>query len=124
MDKNTLVYIDIRLAQWADWFSRSNLYGLGFPTHSIEYRLMTEGVLINSTAPKQFRSNPDAEEIEILVKEIERNNKKIGLALRSQYFGQKSSRERAERLGMSYAHFRTLVDYGRLWLAGRLSAKA
>ncbi len=119
---NFLIYVDTRLVQWADWFSRSNLYSLGFSACSIEYRLMKEGVLINSTAPKQFRSNADAEEIESLVKEIERSNKKIGLALRSQYFGNKTSRERAERLGLSYAQFRILVDQGRNWLAGRLSA--
>lgn len=123
MDEKFLIYVDMRLVQWADWFSKNNLYGLGYPSSTIEYRLMKEGVLINSTSPRQFLSNTDAEEIELLVKELERNIRNIGLALRSQYFGQKTSRERAERLGMSYAQFRILVDQGRLWLAGRLSAK-
>lgn len=122
MNNNFLIYVDRRLCQWADWFSQKNLFGIGFPTCSIEYRLMTEGEIINSTAPKEFRSNKDAEEIEALVKEIQRVNKMIGLALRSQYFGQISSRERSKRLGISYAQFRIYVDQGRLWLAGRLSA--
>jgi hypothetical protein len=122
MNKKFLPYVDWRLNQWAEWFTCVNLHGIGFPSSSIEYRLMTEGVIINSTAPKQTPCHEDAEEIESLVKEIERENKKMGLALRSQYFGNVKSRERAKRLGMCHSQFRNYVDLGRQWLVGRLSA--
>lgn len=116
-----LLYVDMRLEQWADWFSRDNLFNLNFTSVTIEYRLMNEGCVINSTAPRQFKSNQDAEEIEALVKEIERYNRKVGLALRSRYFLKLPFRERAEKIGLSYSQYKVFLDYGRFWLAGRLS---
>jgi len=123
MKTSSFAYVEMRLIRWATWFSRNNLYGIGFPSSSMQYRIMVEGIVIRSTAPKQFPSNEDAEETEALVKEIEKENKKVGLALRGQYFGNKTSRERAEQLGIPYSVFRSYVVMGKHWLAGRLSAQ-
>lgn len=122
MKKDYLIYVKIRLAQWAEWYSQNNLYGIGFSSTSIEYRLMTEGTLINSTAPRQFKSNLYAEEIEALVKEIGHYEKMIEVALRIHYFEKSTMRECAKKLGLSFAYFRMLVSQGQIWLAGRLSA--
>lgn len=122
MNEAFLEYVDERLQQWAEWYSRDNLFGLGYPSCSIEYRLMTEGVIVKTTGPKSLPSNEEAEEIELLVNEIAKQNERIALALRCQYFGHRRSRERAKSLGVSYAQFRIYVDLGRQWLAGRLSA--
>src|SRR5579883_2652022 len=103
MSKASLAYVEKRLQQWVDWFSHSNLYNLGYSPCTIEYRLMNEGVIINSTAPRQFRSNLDAEEIEYLVKLIGKTNKKVELALRSWYFSRAPFRDRAKQVGISYA---------------------
>jgi len=117
-------YVEERLQQWAEWYSRGNLYGLGYPPYSLEYRLMTEGIVVKSSGPKPLPYSEEAEEIEVLVKEIARQNNTIALALRCQYFGylgRRKSREHAKLLKISYARFRTYVDMGRHWLAGRLS---
>jgi hypothetical protein len=122
MSEPFVMYVEERLQQWAEWYSRGNWYGLGYPSCSIEYRLMKEGVIVKTTGPKPFPSHEEAEEIELLVNEIAKQNEKIALALRCQYFGHRRSRERAKLLGVSYAQFRVYVDLGRQWLAGRLSA--
>lgn len=46
-------YVDFRLQQWAEWFSRGNCYGIGYPSSSIEYRLMKEGVMARNKYAKQ-----------------------------------------------------------------------
>lgn len=122
---DNMQYVEERLQQWAEWYSRGNLFGLGYPPCSLEYRLMTEGVVVKSTGPRPIACNEEAEEIERFVREIAKQNNKIALALRCQYFGymgRRKSREHAELLRMSYARFRVYVAMGRQWVAGRLSA--
>lgn len=122
MNENFIQYVHERLEQWAEWYSNDNSYGLGYSNRSIEYVLMQEGAYIKSTAPKQLPSNIEAEEIEALVIEIDKQNKKMALALRIQYFGRRKSKDRSETLGISATQFRVYVDMARQWLAGRLSS--
>lgn len=117
-------YVQQRLAHWADWFSRGNLYGLGYPPCSIEYRLMTEGIVrTQHHGSPPIATNKAAEEMEVLVKEMSLQNNKMALVLRCYYFYSGSLRRQAKQVGMSYTSFKAYVDMGHQWLAGRLSAK-
>jgi len=122
MNNDFMVYVDKRLDEWAVWFSEGNFYGLGFPTSTHEYTLMTKGVHIKSTAPWELPYNQDAEEIEALVVELESQGANMAAALRKQYFGQGAFVDRAKQIGVSYQQFRICIGMARQWLAGRLSA--
>lgn len=113
-------YLEMRLNQWAEWFSRDNQY-LSYPSCSIEYRLMKNGIIVPSTAPKQIPCNEEAEEIEALVKEMAEYNNEMALALRLRYFEKGMVKKRHAALNVSYSQFRFYISMARQWLAGRLS---
>jgi hypothetical protein len=123
MSEAFVKYVEERLQQWAEWYSRGNLYGLGYPPYTLEYRLMTEGIVVRSTGPRPIPSHEEAEEMENLVKEMSHQNHKMALALRCQYFSSGALRIKAKKLHISHNQFKYYVDLGHQWLAGRLSAK-
>ena len=116
-------YVEKRLDQWVRWFSHGNSYGIGYSSHSIEYTLMTVGILVKSTAPKPLPCDEDAEEIEALVVEMAKQNNKMAAALRIHYFDKKKSRARSDEIEVSATQFKLYVNMARQWLAGRLSAR-
>jgi hypothetical protein len=123
MSDTFIRYLEERLHQWADWYSRGNFYGLGYPSCSMEYRMMTEGVVTRNTRPKPLPSNEAAEEIEKLVKEMTEYNQTMANALRWQYFLPGSLRSKAAKLDISHSHFKRYVDMAHQWLAGRLTRR-
>lgn len=117
-------YVNYRLEQWVDWYLRGNQYGLGYPKKSIAARLMEEGgVLINSTANYSPPTHAAAEEVEMMVKDLAKQNPKIALALRVQYFNVGTAQSKARQAGLSYSQFKVHLDMAKQWIAGRLSAK-
>lgn len=117
-------YVKQRLYDWADWYSRGNLHGLGYPDRTIEYRLMKEGgVLIKGTGHKSPPTNESAEEIERLVNEMARQNEAMALALRYQYFNHGNLNKKAETLGISRTRFKNYLEMAHQWMAGRLSVR-
>lgn len=124
--KNTdvIAYIESRLQEWAEWFSRGNLAGIGYPNRSIEYRIYREGgVLIKGTGEKPSPVNEAAEEIEKLVKEMAMHNQLLASVLRCHYFSQGSLRIKSKRVGISHTQFKHYVDMAHWWLVGRISIK-
>ena len=121
MKNDFLSYVDQRLEEWANWYAKGNLYGLGYPTCSHEYKVMKSD-FIRSTAQQTLPCNESAEQIEALVVEMESQGGKLASALRQQYFGSGSAVKRAKALGISYPQFRVYIGMARQWLAGRLSA--
>jgi hypothetical protein len=127
MDEKFIKYVDQRLDQWAAWYSSGNSYGLGYPRRSMEHVLMTEGIVSRSNTPKFLPCNEDAEEIEALVVEMAKQNKKMALILRYYYFEPGALRIKAENFSANYSSiswkkFKDYVDMARQWMAGRLSA--
>src|SRR5688572_12327733 len=117
-----LAYVERRLDEWGHWFARGNSYGLGYPSCSIEYRLMREGIV--RTQPKGQRHTPineNAEEMEQFVKELALQNQKLALALRDYYVNQCSLRKQAKQAGISHTQLKVWVDMGKQWVIGRLS---
>ncbi len=121
-DHNFMQYVEKRLDQWVRWFSRGNSYGIGFSSQSIEYTLMTVGIVIKSTAQRSLPCDEEAEEIEALVVEMAKHNIKMADALRIHYFERKKSRERSDEIDLSATQFKLYVNMAKQWLAGRLSA--
>ncbi len=120
--ENFMVYVEKRLEHWARWFHSNHYYGLGFRSETIEYVMMTVGVLIKSTGVKPLPVDEDAEEIEALVVEMAAQNSKMATALRIHYFDRKKSRDRADAIQISASQFKNYVSMAKQWLAGRLSA--
>lgn len=121
-EDNFMNYVDKRLDSWARWYSKGNHYGVGYHSETIEYALMTVGVLISSTSQKPLPCNEEAEEIEEFVTEMSKHDDKIAEALRVHYFKNKKTRERSDELEMSATQFKVYVKFAKHWLAGRLSA--
>jgi hypothetical protein len=122
--EDMLAYVERRLAEWAHWYSRGHLFGLGYPPCSIEYRLMREGIVRTSPAgQRHLPVHENAEEIEKLVQKMAQQNSTMALALRSHYFTQRSLRTQAKEMGVSHMQLKSLVDMAKQWVVGRLSEK-
>jgi hypothetical protein len=120
--EHMLAYVERRLAEWGDWFARGNLYGLGYPPCSIEYRLMKEGHVRTNPPGQRFTPiNESAEEIENLVQELALQNAHLALALRDYYINQFSLRKQAKEAGISHTQLKYLLDMAKQWVVGRLS---
>ena len=123
MNESFMSYLEERLYQWADWYLRGNFYGLGYPSCSIEHRILLEGCIQRNPGPKPLPSNEAAEEIEELVKQMAEYNVNMAQALRHQYFLTGTLRTKAAHLKMSHSHFKHCLDMGHQWLVGRLSGQ-
>jgi hypothetical protein len=118
-----ILYVEKRLEHWAQWFNSGHHHGLGFHSETIEYILMTVGVMIKSTGTRPLPMDEEAEEIEALVTEMAKYNSKMAAALRIHYFDRKKSRDRADAIQIAASQFKNYVSMAKQWLAGRLSAK-
>jgi len=122
--EHMLTYVERRLEEWGHWYSHGNLFGLGYPPCSVEYRLMREGIVRTTPAGQRHTPiNENAEEIEKLVQEMALQNPNMALALRHYYFNRYSLRKQAKKAGMSHMQLKALVDMGKQWVVGRISEK-
>ena len=119
---NFMNYIERRLEHWAEWHSTGNYYGVGFHSETIEYVLMTVGIMVKSTGIKPLPCDEDAEEIEMLISEMSVQNNELANALRIQYLYNGSTRTKSKEFRIPRPHLTRLTDMARQWLAGRLSA--
>lgn len=127
-DEKTLNYVEYRLQQWADWYTRGNLYGIGYPSTSTEYRLMTEGNIVRNPGAMLAPTHDGAEEMEMLVKKMAEQNRLMALVIRCHYFHPDSFRTNSnylKKMGVeiSYNHFKHYVEMAKQWLIGYLSSK-
>jgi hypothetical protein len=114
-------YVEQRLEHWAKWFSVNNAPGLGFHSYTREYVLITLGTMVQTSTIKPLPYDEDAEEIEDIVSDMAKYNEKMAKMLCTQYIGKGTVSERAKKLGISYARFRSYVDMARQWVAAKLS---
>ncbi len=121
LNEDFILYIKERCYQWADWYIRGNYYGLGFPSCSLEYRLLKEGFMRRMRSLPILQTNEGAEEIEKLVAKMSEQNYQMALVLRCHYFASGSLRRQAKYLQISHTKFKYLLDMAHQWLAGRLS---
>ncbi len=119
---NILAYVEHRLEEWADWFSRGCDLGLGYPKQStVAWLKENVGILTKAQGSKPLATHEQAEEMERLIVELALQNPRLARALRQQYLNNNNARQKARNMGLSYAHFKVQVDMAKQWLAGRLS---
>ncbi len=111
----------IRLEQWAEWYSRLELDGLGYSSSSIACHWGQGGRLTRSTRLPRHTTHAAAEEMEQWVLEMGQQNPLMAQALRRHYFDPSTLRKQAEQLAISHTQFKFIVDMAHQWLAGRLS---
>jgi hypothetical protein len=114
-------FVENRLNEWAEWVSHGNWYGIGYSACSIVYRLMTEGIIIKSTAPQIHPNNEEAEEMEALICELWKQNNDLANAIRIHYLYSGSIRHKAKKFLIHRNHLAYQLDLAHQWLAGRLS---
>jgi hypothetical protein len=123
--RNLDKYVDMRLNIWADWARRDH-HMLGYPQSTIEWRLINEGgVLIKGTGPKYPPSNFMAEEVEFHIIQLKAYKSICATAIRDKYLADANilAETLAKRSNISVRTFDSRVKEGKIWLAGRLSAK-
>jgi len=122
MNDRGLEAVQERLEEWAEWYSRGQVYGLGYPSCSLAYRIMAS-VQTNRQGGQLLLSNSAAEEIESWVCEMTQHNALMALALRAHYFYSGSLRAKAGLLKISHTQFKFYLGMAEQWLAGRLSSR-
>lgn len=122
MNKNIHDHIEHKLEQWASWYIRAGDSGLGYPSKSMEARIMEQDIYCRTAGPKYLPSNETAEEVEALITEMFKQTPKIALALREEYFSRDTLPQKAKNIGISRSQFKVCVDMAKQWLAGRLSS--
>lgn len=121
MSEDPIDYIQSRLKHWAEWYSKGNGSGLGYLSCSIEYRLMTEGMIIRKFGPSPLACNEEAEEIETLLREMSEQNKHLAAALRHCYLNRGGLRIKGKSFNVTHQQFKIYMIMGHHWLAGRMS---
>jgi len=122
MNVNASKYLEKRLNEWAEW-SLHDSTALGYPRKNILAAFRENGgVIIKSRRTQTVPDNATAEEMERFIVELAQQNKQIAKALKTYYLEPGTGKQKARRLGISYAYFRTRVSMARLWLCGRLSS--
>jgi hypothetical protein len=114
-------YIERRLHEWGEWFDNGNCYGLGYGSCSVEYRMMTEGFIDKNHSQKPLTSNRDAEEIEFMIRQMYKQDKKIAIALCKAYLRKSNFQDSSYNIIMSTTQFNVYVRMARKWISGALS---
>lgn len=114
-------YVEHRLKEWANWYTRNLDHGLGYPKRSVEGRLLDEGgYLSKRTGYKREMVHHDAEEIETLIKEMSLYNQELAKAIRVEYIKNNTQANKAKLLSVSLAQFKLYIKMAKAWLSGRL----
>lgn len=117
-----IIYLENRLNQWAEWYSKNDLQALGYPTRAREHHALSIGNIHQGSKPLPY--NEEAEEIELFVRELANQKPIIASALRYYYFEPGSLRMKASKLHLSHTQFKHYIDMAHYWLAGRISRKS
>lgn len=116
-------FLNKRLEEWAEWFSRYYDDGIGYAKQSTEYKMMKYGLVAREYIGKRpLPVNDEAEEIENLIRVMAFQNTqtcKYAVALREYYIYSKQNKRRTARaLGVSEALLRIHLENAQLWLSG------
>lgn len=121
--KSLMHYLDARIYEWSDWFNQKSPLGVGYPTQSIEYRLLTEGhVMREYLGIKPTPIHSAAEEIESLICEMLKQNQEMADVLRYYYTNLGDLPHKAKQMGHSEKYFLRQLECARWWLIARLTA--
>jgi hypothetical protein len=116
---SALQKIIARLEEWAAWYSRVQDCGLGYPSTSLEYRMLRCGRTSRSAVIPVQPSHEAAEEIEQWVCEMAQENPLMARTLRCYYFYAGGLKQHAARLKISPTQCRLYLNMAQQWLVGR-----
>lgn len=121
-------YLENRLHQWAEWYSRKEDNGLGFPSESNEYKMQTYGNVPRGTpGPKPLPVHPAAQEVEETISMMATKNsqtEQYAAALRHYYLeGRENKRKAAKIMCVSEAQFYIFFNGALCWLDGWFTGK-
>ena len=117
-------YIHTRLCVWARWVVKCTTQGLGYPSKSVEGRLVQDGgVLPKSTAPLLCPTNPDAEEVDVLINELGCYDAALVDAIKLKYLGRNSFYQEAKLRNIPLPTLKNNLRRAKDWLAGSLFRK-
>lgn len=126
MKKNNSLdeYIKKRFEDWAEWYQKSSIDGLGYPRRNIIARLKEEGgVLINGTGQKPDMINHSAEEIEMLLAKLFQQRPQHVEVLRIYYLNPHSYVRIAKEKGYSRARYFVYLGLAHEWVKGYFTVK-
>lgn len=110
------------LEYWADWCRRGSGTNLGYPSQSVEGKMMAEGAVIRS--PGRGGATVQNDELAELIngQYVLLNNDMPLWAqiIRAEYFGDGSQKFKAQKAGVGYGMYRVLLGKAVAWFVGRL----
>lgn len=113
-------YVNFRLKKWAAWSIKCINAEIGYPSRSVEGRLMDDGgILSKSSAPFYGFSNEECEEIEAYINELVLYKPKFARALKLKYFS-KNIKNDLEKIGMSKDTYHKHLQGARVWFAAKI----
>lgn len=111
--------VDKMLWRWAASV-HTTVNGLGYPSATIEYRIMREGEVIRTPPQSSVPSFRIDHELMELNRAVESMRERWRNVIKTRYLCGMGEKDGAAFLGMSVGTFRRDLDLGHAWLAGRL----
>jgi len=121
----TDAYVEARLAEWGEWFSRGIQINIGFPNKNILARMREEGgQIIRATGPKPLMANTKAEEMEEILMSLNTHQPVLAHVLMITYLYPESPVVIAEKkFGYKKSNYYKQFNIGFAWIKGYLIAK-
>lgn len=115
-----LAWVDNVLAQWGEWSRRADDAGIGYPSQTVEYRLMREGAgaSIRSTAGPRLLSTPEVvERVEAVIVKMSERHRAV---VKARYLYGKPDEGAARACGMSVGSYRRALEQVHWYVAGHM----
>lgn len=117
-------YVECRLQDWADWYSRGNYFNIGYPSCSVEYKLMKGAYRDSDHNTTPFNINSEAEEVESLINKMAKVKKKWALSIHCYYFSRGGLRRKALMMNISHQMLKKNLNCAKYWLSNHLVKKS
>ncbi len=121
----TDAYVEARLSEWGEWFSKDVHINIGFPSKNILARMREEGgQLISAAGPKPLMTHTKAEEMEAILMSLNAHQPVLAHVLMITYLYPESPLLVAEqKFGYKKSNYYKQFNIGFAWVKGYLIAK-
>lgn len=116
-------WVDDRLHEWARWAVRMQS-NLGYPTRSVEGRLMEEGAAAASKGsgpPPMVECPPHIDNVERAVAGMPEH---LRVTVKAKYMELGTDKQKAKALRLTERTYRGRIDQAHHWIAGALDQAA
>lgn len=113
-------FVDRMLKRWGKWAVSTLEFGLGYPSRSVEGRLLDGGgLLVKSTAKPQIIYDDESEKIEKLLNELGAYKPQLALSLKLKYTSQDLHKDLGT-YSLPMPTFKKNLAEARVWMAASL----